>query len=374
MTDQPVPNQPAWLSWVRVEQELVAQDDPRWQQLREPFDASHIEKLPKPLKTKDENKGICNSRTYSADGYLCGKWHARSVHLDYVGHAGITMRLNAVDPFWQWVPMSIDPRGLPYPSDGGLWILMTVLGLTRIAFGDAAGKNGPNAVKEMIGDALRNGGLRFGIGTYLWSKSDYAESLKAIGEDAPDPDPEYAEQEQQRALLQRARTRAWGMLKRMRPDLDQPAGRAFAEEALQARGTVADDATAEDWLALAGEWEQVGPPAPPPPPEPGQQAELTPEQIEVRESAGPPKASPGQVKMLAVLLSNLGVQDDVERYWTVETLTGVSLGEVGAKSTKRLTSREAKKLIDILQKLADGAALQDLLNKVAPDPTPEEQS
>ncbi|MFF9003704.1 hypothetical protein ACF1GW_39065 [Streptomyces achromogenes] len=95
------------------------------------------------------------------------------LHLDYVGHAELTNRLLDVDPLWDWEPLALDERGLPqFDKDGGLWIRLTVCGKTRLGYGDAQGKTGPNAVKEAIGDALRNAAMRFGAALDLWAKSD----------------------------------------------------------------------------------------------------------------------------------------------------------------------------------------------------------
>lgn len=51
-----------------------------------------------------------------------------------------------------------------------MWIKLTVLGMTRLGYGDADGKTGPSAMKERIGDALRNAGMRFGMALDLWHK------------------------------------------------------------------------------------------------------------------------------------------------------------------------------------------------------------
>lgn len=112
--------------------------------LREPFPANQIGKLPK-----------------------------GGVSLDFVGHGFITARLLDVDPTWNWVPMALDEHGLPLlDENGGLWIKLTVCGVTRLGYGDAGGRKGPNAIKESIGDALRNAGMRFGLALDLWCKGD----------------------------------------------------------------------------------------------------------------------------------------------------------------------------------------------------------
>lgn len=132
--------------------------------LRVPFPANQISKLPKP-KSKDAVKGHCN---------VCGGWHGLpAVHLDYVGHAALTDRLLDADPMWAWEPLTMSPDGLPvFDGFGGMWIKLTVCGVTRLGYGDAGDKNGANAVKEVIGDALRNAAMRFGAALDLWHKGD----------------------------------------------------------------------------------------------------------------------------------------------------------------------------------------------------------
>lgn len=126
--------------------------------LRAPFPASAIGKLPKPTH-KDNAKGTCKE---------CGKYHGLpAVHLDYVGHAATTDRLLSVDPDWSWEPMAVDPaNGAPLMTNGGLWIKLTVCGVTRPGFGDG------NSMKEVIGDAIRNAAMRFGVALDLWAKED----------------------------------------------------------------------------------------------------------------------------------------------------------------------------------------------------------
>lgn len=132
--------------------------------LRQPFPANQISKLPKP-NSKDAVKGHCS---------VCGGWHGLpAVHLDYVGHAALTDRLLDADPMWSWEPLSMSPDGLPvFDGFGGMWIKLTVCGVTRLGYGDAGEKNGANAVKEVIGDALRNAAMRFGAALDLWHKGD----------------------------------------------------------------------------------------------------------------------------------------------------------------------------------------------------------
>lgn len=116
-----------------------------WKELRKPFDPKVIGQIPK-----------------------------GGIKLDYVGHAAVTDRLLTVDPEWTWEPVALDERGLPqYDNAGGLWIKLTIGGVTRLGYGD-----GPNP-KERIGDALRNAAMRFGVALDLWSKDELESHLDA---------------------------------------------------------------------------------------------------------------------------------------------------------------------------------------------------
>jgi hypothetical protein len=140
--------------------------------LRAPFDDSQIGKLPKVSckACRESPSKVCQNhekaRCPACENYMT-KAH---VDLDYVGHAAVTSRLLEVDPLWNWqpVPNSAD-LGLPTPP-GTMWIRLTVCGVDRFGVGDASGKTGPDAVKEMIGDALRNAAMRFGVALDLWMK------------------------------------------------------------------------------------------------------------------------------------------------------------------------------------------------------------
>ncbi|WP_030149541.1 hypothetical protein, partial [Mycetocola saprophilus] len=147
--------------------------------LREPFLPNEINTLPKPF-SKDSKKANCPQ---------CGGYHGMpAAHLDYVGHAALTNRLLEADPQWTWTPLALGPDGLPkFDSTGGLWIKLTICGVTRLGYGDAQGKSGANAIKEAIGDALRNAGMRFGAALDLWHKGDPLEVT--TDEDAPIAEP-----------------------------------------------------------------------------------------------------------------------------------------------------------------------------------------
>ena len=142
------------------------------QLLRAPFLAHKISKLPKPTKKQTEEvradfkKGIrCT---------VCGTWHhPQVVHVDYVGHAALTDRLLDCDPEWNWEPVAVNDHGVPtFDQNGGMWIKLTVCGVTRLGYGHPDGKTGGDAIKELIGDALRNAAMRFGAALDLWHKGE----------------------------------------------------------------------------------------------------------------------------------------------------------------------------------------------------------
>lgn len=121
--------------------------------------------------------------------------------LAYIGHADVNERLDLVDPEWWWRPRSVSVDGelmkqalmeghdtfahfldnLPpaYDNEGGMWIEMVIHNddgqpVHRLGYGDAPGKRGSSAIKEIIGDAIRNAAMRYGVARYLWSRSEIA--------------------------------------------------------------------------------------------------------------------------------------------------------------------------------------------------------
>lgn len=170
-------------------------DEKTAQQLRAPFPADRVGKLPKLTcggcrdarnkQCQDHHKRKCD---------VCGNWISTAhIHIDYVGHADITARFLEVDPEWSWEPVArnVDPQLLAaavatsnpdvirqvlesapprLDDNGGFWIRVTIAGVTRLGYGDAGGKRGPDAIKVAIGDGLRNAGMRFGVGLDMWRK------------------------------------------------------------------------------------------------------------------------------------------------------------------------------------------------------------
>ena len=106
---------------------------------------------------------------------LVGKLPKAGITLDYVGHGAVTHRLLEVDPEWSWEPMAYDAQGLPlFTVDGqgnpiAFWIRLTICGVTRLGCG-TCNSNQFDAEKVLIGDALRNAAMRFGVALDLWIK------------------------------------------------------------------------------------------------------------------------------------------------------------------------------------------------------------
>lgn len=147
--------------------------------LRQPFSKNQISILPKPLK-KDNPKGRCNE---------CGGYHGLpAIHLEYVGHAALTDRLLETDLNWNWEPLTL-VDGLPgFDKTGGLWIKLTVCGVTRLGYGHAeysTFKEIGAREKEVIGDALRNAAMRFGAALDLWHRGDLHGDDEATGTEVP---------------------------------------------------------------------------------------------------------------------------------------------------------------------------------------------
>lgn len=172
--------------------------------LRTPFAAELVGKLPR-VTCRACSDGRCGDHK-KAKCAECGNYISeRHIHIDYVGHADVTDRLLSVDPEWDWQPKATDPdpdllkaalaSGDPEivrqvienappkfeedrnGSPVGLWIKLTVGGKTRLGFGSCP-SNQNDAAKVLIGDALRNAAMRFGVALDLWAKGDRADPTR----------------------------------------------------------------------------------------------------------------------------------------------------------------------------------------------------
>lgn len=147
--------------------------------LRTPFAESDIDQLPRKVK-----KGTPDERT---------------ILLDYVGHAAVTARLLDADENWTWEPFALAEDGLPRIARVGdcweLWVRLTIDGTTRPGVGtvpvdfDREGNELPadqDTAKELIGDAIRNAAMRFGVALDLWRKHAPGEAPPAAkGKECP---------------------------------------------------------------------------------------------------------------------------------------------------------------------------------------------
>lgn len=142
--------------------------------LCEPFPESAISYVPRiTCKQCREAKGNCHEHPrVTCD--TCGKWMTpRHIDLDYVGHAWVRERLIAADPGWTWEPY-LPPDGTPWivfqgGSPVGMWIILRICGTTMIGYGSCE-PDKSDAIKELIGDAIRNAAMSRGVALDLWKK------------------------------------------------------------------------------------------------------------------------------------------------------------------------------------------------------------
>jgi hypothetical protein len=221
--------------------------------LRQPFAPNLIGKLPRvTCRACSENRGVCDKHTKSKC-QVCDQWISNQhIHLDFVGHAALTSRFLDADPEWSWEPLAVGENGLPlFDQLGGLWIKLTICGVTRLGYGDAQGKTGPNAIKEAIGDALRNAGMRFGAALDLWHKGD----LHA-DEQHPALDPEHRQAPPSREKAQRTKASRTSDAPAIDPSTD-PFAAPITDRVWLADWS-ATVTRAPDGAALAEAWKVLG--------------------------------------------------------------------------------------------------------------------
>lgn len=162
----------------------MAEQKDKWEELRKPFPNDSVGLLPKvncygcTQATKNARSAFdkhCDKHKMTKCND-CGAYITEGhIHLDYVGHANVTDRLNTVvgPENWSLEPMAVDDRGNPVTNNSGeLWCWLTILGARKMCVGDGA-----NSSKELIGDALRNGAMRFGVALDLWTKEELESAL-----------------------------------------------------------------------------------------------------------------------------------------------------------------------------------------------------
>jgi hypothetical protein len=150
------------------------------EKLRAPFSPEQIGKLPRVTCPDCSNpRKVCTEAGHRKE--KCSTCNAyisiKHIHIDFVGHADVTERLLEVDPLWSWEPLAFGEDGLPlldtdeFGNAVGMWIRLTVCGVTRPGYGSVP-SNQRDAVKVLIGDALRNAAQRFGVALAQWQKGD----------------------------------------------------------------------------------------------------------------------------------------------------------------------------------------------------------
>lgn len=173
------------------------------QKLRQAFPSEFIGKLPRVTCPECSDKRKTCEQHEKSKCAACGSYvSVRHIHLDYVGHADVTSRLLDADPDWAWEPQAreVDPAALAaalasgspevvrlvignsppkfdldeHGDPVGLWITLTAGGVSRPGYGSCPSGQG-DAVKVLIGDALRNAAMRFGVAVDLWAKGDRAD-------------------------------------------------------------------------------------------------------------------------------------------------------------------------------------------------------
>lgn len=167
-------------------------------ELRKPFEEHQIGLLPRVTCSDCSNpRKTCENKNHVRK--FCSECRAmvspKHIHIDFVGHANVTKRLLEVDPLWTWEPLERDvdpqvyaaalasgnletvklvlesaPPKFDLDSFGnpvGLWIKLTACGKTRLGYGSVP-SNQHDAVKVLIGDAIRNAAQRFGVAIDQW--------------------------------------------------------------------------------------------------------------------------------------------------------------------------------------------------------------
>lgn len=292
--------------------------------LRAPFSDNQIGKLPKLTcrNCRDSQFKACDNHTKTRCD-VCGNWISPAhTHLDYVGHADITDRFLEVDPEWDWEPVAreVDQQLLlaavqtgnadivnavlnsappKLDSNGGMWMRVTIAGVTRLGYGDGGGKRGPDALKVAIGDGLRNAGMRFGAGLDMWRK----DAEPADSDSSPTSKPP----QQQRT------NKAWltGMKKRIAAAGSEQELLSLANE-IEAKvsGGFCEQSDYEQLCAQGNtrlqEVRQAEPPAAPQPPAPAPTAEQQP-----AEPAGDAAGFQQRLDKANDLDSLLALKDDV---------------------------------------------------------------
>jgi len=124
------------------------------------------------------------------DPKIIGKLPKGGQQLSFVGHADVNKMLLEVDESWTLEPVAFDSDGLPaYRVENGMahmaaW--MTVHGVRRLGIGSCL-PNKPDLLKELMSDAIRNCGMRFGFCLSLWTKQEWEDLEHSPAPSKPHP-------------------------------------------------------------------------------------------------------------------------------------------------------------------------------------------
>jgi hypothetical protein len=131
-------------------------------ELRREFEPAQVGKLPRITK-KDGVESWCDT---------CRQKLKPHIHIDFVGHANVTDRLNHVAPDWSYTIDHIETVG---GHIAGIQGTMTIGGKSLPESG-ALDRPGPwgEELKLAISDFICRGAMRFGVGLDLWIKGEAA--------------------------------------------------------------------------------------------------------------------------------------------------------------------------------------------------------
>lgn len=313
--------------------------------LRHPFPPEVVGKLPRVWcgPCRDERGKVCGKHRKVKCNDCRNNITEAHLHLDYVGHAETTDRLLQADPEWTWEPLAFTPEGLPaFDSFGGLWIRLTVAGVTRLGYGSADGKKGADAVKEVIGDAIRNASMRFGVALDLWGakfKEDDSEPEAAAPPAAgtrQESAPQQSEPTEKPKAPSAADIRDWALKSaRTADEIRQALARLQAEHPTVAKRRLQNEhGDQEELAAMLSRLADAAPTDPPPPP------------VEPPPDAAP-MATTEQLQRMHILFGQLGYEDRLQRLDIINSK--ILHLDPPVDSSKKLTAAEATTVVNALQ-------------------------
>ena len=271
----------------------------------------------------------------------------KGVKLDYVSHADTTIILCETDPLWTYDYVRDESGRMAIREHGQNLVLegwLTVFGVTRPCVGTCE-KRKVEAEKELTGDLIRNGAMRFGIATKLWSKLDAADDRYKPEPAAPAPDREMTDDEFDKfvSACEAAGIVPMDLIESVLP------GQGVTKPLLSQRPALLAEYSARKKAAAQ-------------PSTPAENAPETDTRAESQDSAGERTtlhASKAQVRKIQTLFSVLNVKDRAEKLRHIGEIIGID----PPKSTNVLTSAQAHTVIDELEKRTGGPNIVDVADE-----------